>query len=48
MCHRTPPDGPYPRARPAIRGFYDRYDIATLQIIGRLFGSTHVDPPTTQ
>ncbi|WP_250008778.1 hypothetical protein [Actinoplanes sp. M2I2] len=46
VCHSTLPDTAAPGVRPAIcRGFADRYDTQTLQIIGLLFGFDEIEPP---
>jgi hypothetical protein len=46
VCHATLPAMAPDGYQPAIcRGFYDRYSTQALQIIGRLWGFTEVDPP---
>ena len=48
ICHATLPYGEHPDAKPAIcRGFHDRYTTWRLQVIGRLFGFVHVEPPAS-
>lgn len=47
VCHETlPVAGPPPGVQPAVcRGFHDRYDTTSLQLIRRLWGFVEVDPP---
>lgn len=49
VCHATLPEmAPAGYPGPAVcRGFADRYRTSALQIAGRLWGFTEVDPPET-
>lgn len=47
ICHSTLPGMAPNGVKPAVcRGFADRYDTQTLQIMGRLFGFDEIEPPT--
>jgi hypothetical protein len=46
VCHSTLPGTAAEGVQPAVcRGFADRYRTRALQVIGRLFGFTDVEPP---
>jgi hypothetical protein len=45
VCHSTLPGMAPPQVKPAVcRGFADRYDTQTLQLMGRLFGFDEIEP----
>lgn len=45
ICHKTLPYSGTGAPPAVCRGFFDRYDTQTLQLIGRLFGWLEVEPP---